>query len=109
MNARGSYNRVQVILTDDELLDFDSSDMPKYEPANTERALSVYGDAFRYQLVAAKHIHEWADRLERPSPAIIDGERNEGFVKALREVAAHLRQGDYLPRGTLYEDTVRDS
>jgi hypothetical protein len=47
---------VQVILTDDELLDFDSSNMPKYEPANSERALSVHGDAFRYQLVAAMSI-----------------------------------------------------
>ena len=108
-DARGSYNRVQVTLTDDELLDFDSSNMPKYEPANSERALSVYGDAFRYQLVAAKHIHDWADRLERPSLAIIEPEQNEGFVKALREVAAYLRQGEYLPRGTLYVDTVRGS
>ena len=69
----------------------------------------LYGDAFRYQLIAAKHIHEWAERLERPSLAIIEPEQNEGFVKALREVAAHLRQGEYLPRGTLYEDTIRDS
>ncbi len=94
-----------VALSDDELLDFDEERMPMYEPAKAERALAEYGDAYRYQLVAALHIQRWAERAEEGRTA---GVWTEGHAKALREIAAHLRQGDYLPGGALYEETVSE-
>jgi hypothetical protein len=38
----------------------------------------------------------------KPGPA----QFTDGLVDALREVAAHLRQGDYLPGSALYDETV---
>lgn len=32
---------------------------------------------------------------------------DEGYVQALREVAAHLRQGDYLPGAVIFEEELR--
>jgi hypothetical protein len=47
------------------------------------------------------------DRLEEHAP--LTGERyNEGYVQALREVIAHLRQGDFLPGGQVYDEMVAD-
>ena len=39
-------------LTDEELLDFDDADQAK-------RDLEGHGDAFRYQLVIARHLDAW--------------------------------------------------
>jgi hypothetical protein len=35
-----------------------------------------------------------------------DARFTDGVVDALRGVAAHLRQGDYLPGGVQYDETV---
>lgn len=82
-------------LTDDDLLDFDTKRLGGLE----------FGDAFRYQLIAARWIQQWADRLEEHSPLIAE-QYNEGYVQALREVIAHLRQGDFLPGGQGYDEMV---
>jgi hypothetical protein len=86
-----------VALSDDELLDFDVERMPMYEPAKAERALAKHGDAYRYQLVAARQIEAWAEKVEEVESSNPDW--TEGHAAALREIAAHLRQGDYLPCG----------
>jgi hypothetical protein len=92
-------------LSDDELLDFDKSQMPIYDPAKAERALVEHGNAYRYQLVTARHIERWAGRLDKAGPLGVDPAWEQGFEKALRDIAAHLRQGDYLPGGVPYDQT----
>lgn len=94
-------------LSDDELLDFDAERMPDYEPAKAERALSDHGDAYRYQLVAARHLQAWAEKVEEVGTSNPDW--TDGHAAALRETAAHLRQGDYLPGGVYYDETVGDA
>ena len=40
----------------------------------------------------------------RRSENVLEGtDFNQGFDRALLEIAAHLRQGDMMPGGTLYE------
>jgi hypothetical protein len=94
-------------LTDDELLDFDEKRLAEYDPVKVERALAEHGDAFRYQLVAARQIEQWADADDASmSSPTADAKWIDGHRSALRDVAAHLRQGDHLPGGALYDKTV---
>ncbi len=97
-------------LTDDELLDFDRQRLEGYDAAETERALVEHGDVFRAQLVAARWIDGWRQRMAEDvaSPTSLGPEDpyHAGRDEALREVAAHLRLGDLLPGGVLYEDEV---
>jgi hypothetical protein len=92
-------------LSDDELLDFDEMAIASYDASAARQSLERFGDAFRFQLVAARHLERRADRLERDR--LLDGDESylRGHVKALREVAANLRKGNYLPGGPLHEQT----
>ena len=97
-------------LTDDELLDFDASRLADYDPAKARQALAEHGDVFRAQLVTAYWIEQWANGLERDTwtlPGEI--EQRKGVIWSLREVAGHLRQGDLIPGGRLYEETFDPS
>lgn len=99
-------------LDDNDLLDFDASNMPMHEAGEARRLLHEYGDAFRYQLVAARWIEGYAIRRlvnsDTPALVAIEGhERFEGGAQdALRDIAAHLRQGDFMPGGPLYDDEM---
>jgi len=88
---------------DDDLLDFDMKRLGGLDrvPRNI---LAEHGDAYRYQLVAARWIEQWAERVEQPSPTDSpDPSYEGGYAQALREVIAHLRQGDFLPGGEVYD------
>ena len=89
-------------LTDDELLDFDVKRLGGITRA-PRKILEEHGDPYRYQLVAARWIEQWADRLE-DRVALGDERYNEGYAQALHEVIAHLRQGDFLPGGQVYDE-----
>jgi hypothetical protein len=96
-----------VPLSDEELLGFDESLLAHYERGQAIEALERHGDAFRYQLVAARWTEEWADRLENDPAFAVANEYQSGYVRALRDVTAHLRQGDFLPGAMIYEGTTR--
>ena len=85
--------------TDDELLAFDYQ--PIAEPRSARELLEQHGDRFRFQLVIALHLDGWARRADERRDANPKPEFNDGFVRALEEVAAHIRQGNYLPGGSL--------
>lgn len=53
--------------------------------------------AQNHALLAA-HLDRWAGRVENPH-----SDQMVGFVDALRDVAAHLRQGDYTPEGKEFD------
>jgi hypothetical protein len=61
------------------------------------------------------HLQQEADELiyelideRRAEHAERDDDWQEGFEYAMRELAAHLRQGDFLPDGTLFREEVGD-
>ena len=91
-------------LPDEDLLDFDESELTIHEPGRSRRLLDEHGEVYRAQLVAARHLVMWADRIENRPAYGVDERHLRGFMNGLLEVAAHLRQGDYLPGGRLYED-----
>ena len=94
-------------LSDDDLFDFDEKQLRNYDPAKARRDLEQHGDAFRYQLVVARQLEQWAEKddVAMSSPTA-DKVWLDGHRRALRDVAARLRQSDYLPGGALYDDTV---
>lgn len=49
----------------------------------------------------ANHLNQWADRVFIPGNAQI-----LGFTDALRDVAAHLRNGDYAPGGNEWNELI---
>ena len=86
--------------------------MADYDDEKAHADLEKYGDAFRFQLIAARHLDDWAKQLEDPdSPLTAEMDEIElrGWVNAIRNVAAFLRQGYYLPGGQHYEQIVNRS
>jgi hypothetical protein len=96
-------------LSDKDLLTFDEKRLPRYNRAKAQRDLKKHGNAFRYQLVMARQLEQWAemDAVAARSPTS-DKTWLAGHAAALRDVAVRLRQGDYLPGGPLHDDTVAD-
>jgi hypothetical protein len=92
-------------LSDNELLDFDASGLAMAEAGDARRLLREHGDVFRAQLVAARWIDWYRESRERLAESPTSDPRfEEGVGDTLRDIAAHLRQGDFLPGGRLYED-----
>jgi hypothetical protein len=94
-------------LSDNELLDFDASQLAMADAGDARRLLHEHGDVFRAQLVAARWIDGYLERLERAAESPTSDLRfKEGVKDTLRDIAAHLRQGDFLPGGLLYEQEL---
>jgi hypothetical protein len=97
-------------LSDDELLDFDHRRLRGFNLAKARDALAEQGDVYRAQLVAARWIDGWRQRMLEDPASPTDPEnaeaRREAVDEVLRDVVAHLRQGDLIPGGVLYEDEV---
>jgi hypothetical protein len=100
-----------VALTDEELLDFEEERLDLYDRAEALRSLAKFGDACRFELIAARWLEGYLERrLGRVTPGGFTTHSAEylgGFEEAMRDVIAHLRQGDFLPGGHLYEDEVK--
>jgi hypothetical protein len=92
-------------LTDKELFDFDHDRLAAFDLSTAEETLRSKGDVFRAQLVAARWIEEWRGRTREDRFLERNEEWREGWDTALREVAAHLRQGDLVPGGVLHDET----
>ena len=94
---------------DEELLKFHAERAASFDRAKTKRLLKKHGNAFRYQLVAARHLDQWADlaKVTSKSPTA-DLSWIHGHEEALREVAERLRAGEYLPGGRFYGEATAD-
>jgi hypothetical protein len=93
-------------LSDDQLFDFDRKRLADFDIKRAQRVLDEQRDVYRAQLVAARWIDGWRERTaeQRGSPTAHPADWYDGFDQALREVAAHLRQGDLLPGGGILHD-----
>lgn len=97
------------MLSDAELFDFNAALMVDYDDEKAHANLERYGDAFRYQLVAALSLDDWVADLQDPDSLAskhLDEIAVRGWVNALQHVAAYFRQGYYLPGGRLFEEVV---
>jgi hypothetical protein len=92
-------------LTDDELFDFDHGSLVHFDLASAKGRLAEQGDTFRAQLVAARWIEGWRERVAEDEMPTQSEDWREGFSSALREMTAHLRQGDLIPGGVLHDET----
>jgi hypothetical protein len=96
-------------LSDEELLDFGNVEEPfEHDRRRAERALEEYGDAFRHQLVAARHMERWAAEL-RERPGALNPQFTHGYVQALRDVSTQIRKCAYLPGGEFYDESRGDT
>jgi hypothetical protein len=96
-----------VALSDNDLLEFDASSLAMADVGDARRLLHQHGDVFRAQLVAARWLEGYRQRRLSETSSLVRGwpqEHEEGLDEALRDVIAHLRQGDFLPGGALYEE-----
>jgi hypothetical protein len=91
------------VLSEEQLLDFDRGRLAHWSQERQDAALTDHRELYLNHLAIAKHLDFWVTNLDS-RPALEGGD--EDFIRALREVAAHLRQGDYLPDGVLYRETM---
>lgn len=94
-----------MLLSDDDLFDFDHSRLAAFDLSEAKRQLAEKGETYRAQLVAAHWIEGWRERQEEDASPTRNEEWQDGFATALREVTAHLRQGDLIPGGVLHDET----
>lgn len=78
-------------MPDSRLFDFDTNAIHWNQKASDE-ALRDYPEIYRNHLAIAIAIADWESNLD---------EDDRDFRKALRDVAAHLRQADFVPNGVL--------
>jgi hypothetical protein len=99
-------------LTDDELFDFDRSRLARWDKEQSDQALKAMPDLYRNHLTIAKWIDYWREGLEKWSQSptnIRDDEYYKGMFQALRDIAAHLRQTDFLPGSILFDNLTERS
>lgn len=95
----GRYGEPE-FLTDQELLAFDRSKLADGDTVDFEQQLGEYGDRYRDHLMIANWIAGWEHRLSERRPN--DPDWDAAFRSGLRQVTAHLRQGDFLPGRAFY-------
>lgn len=99
-------------LTDTQLFDFDHKRLADFNLKEAQATLAgEHGDVYRTQLVAALWIDGWLERMDEHADSVMASighseDYNKGFRDALREVAAHLRQGDLIRGGILHDETA---
>lgn len=83
-----------------KLFDFDADNLEMYEPEKIDEIFAEHPAVYLNHLAIARHLSAWArrDRQNR-TPDADDASYLGSFAHALDEVAAHLRQGDYVPGG----------
>jgi len=92
-------------LNDQELVAFDSDRLTHYEDGDAASRLDgPHADVYRSHLVVALWLDGWRERVMDDQLRRLREVDDDGFEHALREVAAHLRQGDFLPGGDLADD-----
>ena len=99
------------MLSDNQLLALNASALQAAELPEALRLLEKHGDVFRAQLVAAHWLESYLKQRKRRKeeaewPRLPNDERDAGYEAAVRDMIMHLRQGDFLPGGTLYEDEL---
>ncbi|ROR89337.1 hypothetical protein [Nocardioides aurantiacus] len=83
-----------------EIFKFTTDNLSDYNEVRIAQTLRDHPAVYVNHLEIAAWIEGWTERLRERS----DEGSNEDYIKALREVMAHLRQGDFVPNGPLLGD-----
>lgn len=81
-----------------DIFDFDADRLASYDQADIDEILVEQPALYINHLRIARSIAGWASRLQTghySNSGELDAFQ-KGYIQALREVAAHLRQGDYV-------------
>src|SRR2546423_13463438 len=89
----------------DALLEFEERPIGGYSRSHSE---SEHAETFETHLVAAHWLDHFRESLmsSAGAPGRPSANWHEGFEYAMKEIAAHLRLGDFLPGAQPYEQTV---
>ncbi|TXL91591.1 hypothetical protein [Streptomyces sp. IB2014 016-6] len=92
-------------MNDEQLLNFDKERLAHWDEERAARALSGANSAiYRNHLEIAQWIDGWIERMEEGDVGRRTPEHQSGLVAGVREIAAHLRQADFVPDGDLLRD-----
>jgi hypothetical protein len=83
------------------IFDFDETELMNYQPEMIDQLLVEQPALYVNQLRIAHNLDRWADNLETGKFSIgdLDDKYQQGYARALHEVAAHLWQGNYVEGG----------
>lgn len=98
-------------IDDEALLRFDSTTYANYtESRARERLRGEDADLYRGQLIAAHLMDLWRERTLAHDMTVgsstFSADYGVGWERAMREMIASLRQGDFAPGGGAYEDNI---
>jgi hypothetical protein len=85
--------------SDDELLDFDASEIADWIPGTKRRLLTEQPELYRSHLAIARSVRRWSSRL---AGGFEETQYGKGYTRAVQDVAAHLRRGSFLPGGDIF-------
>ena len=87
-------------MTDEELLDFDKSELAEWRPDAAAEALAGNdGAIYRNHLAIAKWIDGWVEQMHERASGTSDFKPDEGYIRGVQSIAAYLRQTDLMPGG----------
>ena len=87
-----------------DMFDFDADRLDDYDPLRVAEALEEHPALYVNHLQLAQYLQSWRESVEEDSRFGGDPAFKKGYVDALNQVAAHLRQADYLPTGSFLGD-----
>jgi hypothetical protein len=82
-----------------EIFDFNADNLASYDRDDIDKVLIEQPALYINHLRIARSLAGWASRLQEGGTINADFQR--GYRQALREIAAHLRQGDYVEGGAM--------
>ena len=84
---------------------FDEAQLASYDQSPVNKALREHPAIYLNHLELAEHLDAWAAALDKDHTS--PPGTGDAYQTAIREVAAHLRQADYVPGGTMLDGGVR--
>ncbi|MET9973928.1 hypothetical protein ACFYOI_03565 [Streptomyces microflavus] len=89
-------------ISDEQLLDFDKERLAHWDEERVAHALAgENGAIYRNHLEIAQWIDGWIERMDEGDVGRRTPEHQRGLIAGVREIAAHLRQTDFVPGGDL--------
>jgi hypothetical protein len=86
-------------------LNFDTSNLSSFDLEAAEQLLQEQPELYKNHLLIASYLEQYAGRI-RDTASSLPGSRelNEGYADGMTDIAAHLRQGDFVEGGVLLRE-----